>query len=139
MHNATNVSIIINRPPAEVFAGLINFGKWPQWGGGNLVSMEQISTGPLQVDSQLRQVNQTGRKPTETLVQVTDFVPDQTLGIERSNLRGTFTLEPVEIATRLNASFEVDATGLSALIYRIFLKQFVTSDLRKFKALVEAS
>lgn len=84
-------------------------------------------------------MNKTGRKPTETLAQVTDFVPDQTLGIDRSNLRGTFTLEPVKTGTQLNAVFEVDATGLSALMYKMFLKQFVTSDLRKFKALVEAS
>jgi hypothetical protein len=139
MPNATSVSIIINRPHAEVFAWLADFDRWSQWGGGNLVSMEQVSAGPLQVGSQLRQVNKTGRKPTETLAQVTDFVPDQTLGIDRSNLHGTFTLEPIEIGTRLNASFEVEATGLSALIYRLFLKQFVTSDLRKFKALVEAS
>ena len=139
MQNATSVSIVINRPPAEVFAWLIDFDQWPQWGGGNLVSVEQISTGPLQVGSQLRQVNKTGRKPTETLVQVTQLMPDQTLGFERPNLHGTFTLEPIEVGTRLNASFKVEASGLSALMYRLFLKQFVASDLRKFKALVEAS
>ena len=139
MQNATSVSIIINCPPAEVFAWLTDFGKWPQWGGGNLVSMKQVSAGPLQVGSQLRQVNQTGRKPIETLVQVTEFVPDQTFGIERPNLRGTFTLEPVKTGTQLNAVFEVDATGLSALMYRMFIKQFVTNDLRKLKALIEAS
>ena len=138
MHPQANVSVLIHRPPAEVFAWLIDFGKWPQWGGGNMVSMEQISTGPLQVGSQLRQVNQTGRKPTETLVQVTQLMPDQTLGFERPNLHGTFTLESIEVGTRLNASFEVEASGLSALMYRLFLKQFVASDLRKFKALVEA-
>lgn len=139
MRNAASVSIVINHPPAEVFARLIDFGKWSQWGGGNLVSMEQISPGPLQVGSQLRQVNKTGHKPTETLVQVTHLVSDQTLGIARPNLRGTFTLKPIETSTRLNASFEVEATGFSALMYRLFLKQFVMSDLRKFKALGEAS
>ena len=139
MRTATSASIVINRPPAKVFAELTNFGKWPQWGGGNLVSVEQVSTGPLQVGSQLRQVNKTGRKPTETLAQVTHLVPDQTLGIERPNLRGMFTLEPAKTGTQLNAVFEVDSTGLSALIYRLFIKQFVTNDLRKLKALIEAS
>ena len=138
MHNATSVAIIINRPPAEVFAWLTDFDTWPQWGGGNLVSMKQVSAGPLQAGSQLRQVNQTGRKPTETLVQVTDFVPDRTFGIERPNLRGTFTLEPVMTGTQLNAVFEVDAAGLSALMYRLFIKRFVMNDLRKLKALIEA-
>ena len=41
MRNATSVSIVINRPPAEVFAWLTDFDKWPQWGGGNMVSMKQ--------------------------------------------------------------------------------------------------
>ena len=57
----------------------------------------------------------------------------------RRNLRGAFTLEPNEAGTHLNASFEVDASGVSALLYRLFLKRFVASDLRKFKALVDAS
>jgi len=139
MRHATSVSIGINRPPSEVFAALTDFGKWPQWGGGNLVSMEQISPGPLQVGSQLRQVNKTGGKPAETLVQVTDFAPDQALALERPNLRAAFTLEPIEAATYLNASFEVEASGVSALLYRLLLKRFVASDLRKFKALVDAS
>jgi len=139
MHIRTSVSVIIDRPPAEVFARLTDFKTWPQWGGGNLVSIEPMLPGPLQVGSQLRQVNKTGRKPTETLVQVTHWVPDHTLGIEGPNSRSMFTLEPAEIGTRLNVSGEVEATGLSALMYRLFLKQFVVSDLRKFKALVEAS
>lgn len=138
MPHATNAAIAINRPPAEVFAWLTDFDTWPQWGGGNLVSMKQVSAGPLQAGSQLRQVNQTGRKPTETLVQVTDFVPDRTLAIERPNLRGTFTLEPVLTGTQLNAVFEVNAAGLSALMYRLFIKRFVMNDLRKLKALIEA-
>ena len=137
MRNEVTVSVIINRPPMDVFASLTDFAKWPQWGGGNLVSMQQISAGPLQVGSSLRQVNKAGRRPIETLVRVTLFVPNQTLGIERPDLCGTFTLEPVEAGTRLQASFEVRLAGLKALMYRLLLKQFVLSDLRRFKTLVE--
>lgn len=139
MRNETNVSVIINRPPSDVFAALIDLKKWPQWGGGNLENMEQVSSGPLQIGSQIRQMNRTGRKLTESLVQVTHFVPDQALGIERPTLRGIFTLEPVEAGTRLNARFEVEAAGIPALMYRLFLGQFVRNDLSKFKATVEAS
>lgn len=138
MRNEISISIIIKRAPSDVFASLIDLSKWPRWGGGNLVRMEQVSAGPLQVGSQLRQVNRTGRQLIETLAQVTRFVPDQTLGIERPNLRGAFTVEPVETGTRLNTLFEVEATGLTGLMYRLFLGQFVRSDLRKFKAMVEA-
>src|SRR5512139_1704200 len=115
MRIQASVSVIINRPPAEVSAWLTDFGQWPQWGGGNLVSMEQISPGPLQVGSQFRQVNKLGQQPKETLVHVTHWVPDQALGIERPNLRGTFALEPIETGTRLRADFAVGATGFSAL------------------------
>ena len=40
--------------------------------------------------------------------------------------------------TQLNAVFEVNAAGLSALMYRLFIKRFVMNDLRKLKALIEA-
>ncbi len=139
MHNEVSVSIDINRPPARVFASLIDLAKWPEWGGGNLVSMELMSEGPLQVGSQIRQTNRMGGKLTETPVRVAQFVPGQTFGIERPNLRGAFTLEPLETGTRLDATFQVEAAGIMALMYRLFLKQFVKSDLRKFKAIVEAS
>jgi uncharacterized protein YndB with AHSA1/START domain len=139
MRNQISVTVIINRPPSDVFASLIDLSKWPQWGGGNLVSMEQFSAGRLQVGSQLRQVTRTGRKLSKALVQVTHFVPNQTLGIERPNLRGAFTVEPVETGTRLNARLEVEAAGITALMYRLFLGQFVKNDLQRFKAMVEAS
>lgn len=135
-HAQADVSILIDRPPDDVFARLIDFGTWPQWGGGNLISMEQVSAGPLQVGTQLRQMNGTGNKAIETLVQVTQLVPGRALGIERPDLRGTFTLEPVATGTRLSASFEVEATGFSALMYRLLLKQFVAADLRKFEQLM---
>lgn len=139
MHIQTSVSISINCPPPEVFGELINFSRWPQWGGGSLVSMEQVSAGPLQVGAQLRQVNGTGDKATETLVQVTQLAPRWTLGIARPDLHATFTLEPVETGTRLNAAFEVEATGFRALMFRLLLKQFVIADLRKFKRPMSAS
>jgi uncharacterized protein YndB with AHSA1/START domain len=139
MHNEVSVSVDISRSPARVFASLIDLAKWPEWGGGNLVSMELLSDAPLQVGSQIRQTNRRGGKQTEMLVRVAQFVPDQTLAIERPKLRGTFTLQSIETGTRLYATFRVEAGGIMALMYRLFLKQFVQSDLHKFKAMVEAS
>ena len=101
----------INCPPAQVFARLIDVDRWPQW-GGNLVSMEQISAGPLQVGSQYRQVTRGGHEPGESIVEVTEVVPGQRLGIKQPNLEGIFTLDPVEAGTRLNVRFEVEAAGL---------------------------
>jgi len=122
-------NIIINRPPAEVFAGLTNFGKWPLWQGG-LVSVDQISPAPLQVGSQVRQIRK-GDKPAESLMEVTQLVPNQMLALKSPgrplSWQGAFTLEPVDIGTRLALQFEIQASGaaglISALIIKLTLKQ----------------
>jgi hypothetical protein len=133
-----NAHIVIHHPPAQVFAWLIAINRWHQW-GGNVVSMEQISDGALQVGTQIRQVTKGGRKSSVSIVTVTEYAPDQRFGIKGSNLVGTFMLEPFETGTCLNARFNVEATGLMALLYKLMLKQFVMNDLRQFKKLVESS
>lgn len=133
-----SASVIINRSPSDVFASLIDLKKWPEW-GGNLVSMEQISAGSLQVGSQIRQVTKGARKSSESILEVTEYVPDQGFGIKGRNLDGAFRLEQVEAGTRLNAHFEVEADGLMALMYKLMLKRFVMSDLRKFKTMIEST
>ncbi|MEZ4669636.1 MAG: SRPBCC family protein [Anaerolineae bacterium] len=136
MRNEIRVSVTINRPPSRVFAHLVDLKNWPQW-GGDLASMEQISAGSLGIGSTIRQVTKSKRNARESVVEVTEYVPDQRFGIKSSNLEGGFTLEPCEGGTRLNARFEVEASGLAALMYRVMLKQFVMNDLRKFKRIVE--
>jgi uncharacterized protein YndB with AHSA1/START domain len=138
MQVSVNTHIVIHHPPDRVFAWLTAINKLPLW-GGNLVSMEQISAGLLQVGSQIRQVTNGGRKLSESIVEVTEYVPGQRFGIKGSNLEGTFTLEPFQAGTRLNARFEVEATGLIAFLYRVMLNQFVLNDLHKFKKLVEST
>jgi Polyketide cyclase / dehydrase and lipid transport len=138
MQITVDTHIMIHASRTHVFAWLTDIVKWPQW-GGNLVSMEQTSAGSLQAGSQIRQVIKRGRQHSESIVEVTEFVPDGRFGIKAPNLKGTFTLEPIEPDTRLNARFEVEATGPIALMYKLVLKQFVMSDLRKFKTLVEAT
>jgi hypothetical protein len=138
MRISINVHSVIHRPPHEVFAWLTTLEKWDQW-GGNVLSMEQISDGPLQVGSRIRQVTKGGRKTSGSILEVTHYVSDQSFGIKSLQLEGTFTLEPLEADTRLNARFDVEATGLMALLYKLMLKRFVMNDLRQFKKLVESS
>lgn len=132
-----NPHILIQDSSAQVFAWLTAIEKWHQW-GGNLVRMEQISAGALQVGTQIRQVTKGGRKSSESIVEVTEYVQDQAFGIKGSNLEGVFTLESLESGTRLHARFEVKATGLAAVIYRLMLQRFVMNDLRRFKKMVES-
>lgn len=135
MQITVNACVVIHQPPTQVFSCLTDISKWPQW-GGNLVSMEQISAGAIQVGSQIRQITKGGRSPSETVIEVTEYVPDSRFGIKGPTLEGTFILEPIEGSTKLNAQFEIEATGPIALMYKVMLKQFVMSDLGKFKKLV---
>ena len=133
-------NIIINRPPAEVFAGLTNFGQWPRWQGG-LVSVDQISPSPLQVGSQVRQIRESGN-PTESLMEVTHLVPDQLLGLKSPghplSWQSAFSLEPVDRGTQLTLQFEVQASGLAGLISDLIIRLTLKQELNAFKALVEA-
>ncbi len=138
MQITINAHMVIHAPPAQVFAQLTDIDKWPQW-GGNLESMEQISAGSLQVGSQIRQVTKRGRKPGESIIDVSEYVPGSRFGIKGQNLEGTFMLEPVDADTRLNARFEVEATGFMAVMYKLMLKRFVMTDLRQFKRMVEST
>jgi hypothetical protein len=138
MQITINAHIMIHQPLTKVFAWLTDIEKWPQW-GGNLVSMEQISAGSLQIGSQIRQVTKSGRKLAESIVEVTEYVPGRRFGIKGPTLEGTFTLEPVGASTLLNARFVVQTMGPMALMYRLTLKQFVMGDLRKFKKIVESA
>lgn len=137
MQITINPHIVIYASSTQVFARLTDIGKWYQW-GGNLVSMEQISAGSLQVGSQIRQVTKGGRKPSGSILEVTEYVPGQAFGIKGANLKGAFTLEPLEGSTRLHARFEVESMGLVAVMYKLMLKRFVLNDLQRFKKMVES-
>ena len=141
MRTTTSASIVINRSRAKVFAELTNFGQWPQWQGG-LISVDQISPGPLQAGSQLRQVRSSG-KPKESLIEVTCLVPNQMLGVKSPSpplaWQGIFTLESLDASTRFALEFEIQASGLSGLIGHLIIKLTLKQELNTFKALVEAS
>lgn len=139
--NQLKANIIIDRPPAEVFAGLLDFSQWPRWQGG-LISVDQTSPGPLAVGAQLRQVRSSGR-PKESAIEVTHLVPNQLLGVKSPNppiaWQGIFTLEPLGMSTRFILQFEIQASGLSGLIGHLIIKLTLKQELNTFKALVEAS
>jgi carbon monoxide dehydrogenase subunit G len=133
-------NVAINRPPTEVFAGLTDFGTWPK-GQGGLVSVDQISAGPLQVGSQIRQIRK-GGKPTESLMEVTHLVQNQILGVKSQgrplSWNGTFALEPVDGGTQLTLQFEIQTTGLVGLISYLIIRLTLQQELRAFKAITQA-
>lgn len=133
-------TLMISRPPAEVFTWLTDFSKWPQWARG-LASMEQVSAGPVDVGSIIREVWK-GANPTESQIwEITHLVPNQLLGMKTSgrsvSANGTFALAAVDTATRLIVQFEIHTTGLLGII-NVITKLTAKQELNKLKALVEA-
>ncbi len=136
----TNIVVVINRQPAEVFARLTDFSTWPQWIGG-LGAMELVSEGPLKVGSQIRDLgNHTQMR--ESSMEITAFEPNQTLGLKSSGppitFLGTFTLQPVDTGTRLTVQYDIHGSRWARLLYTLIFRLTVKGELRKFKVLVEA-
>lgn len=135
-----NMTVDINRSPAEVFTQLTNFVQWPQWMGG-FDRIEPVSANPLNVGSQIRSVAK-GGKHTESLMEITQFAPNQLLGLKSPSQpvswRGAFTLEPLPTGTRLIAQFTIEGTGFAGFMGILIMKLTVKGELLKFKSLVEA-
>ena len=74
-------------------------------------------------------------------MEVTHLVPNQVLGLKSPgrplSWQGAFTLEPVDIGTRLTLQFEIQASGLAGLISDLIIKLTLKQELKTFKALVE--
>jgi len=134
-------AITIRRPPTMVFAELTDFRKWPRWQGG-LARVEQVSAGPLQVGSQLRQTRASGN-PRESLIEVTLLIPDRVLGLNSPSRpiawHGTFTIEPVEDNCQLTLQFEIRATGLAGIFSDLIVRLTLKQELKMFKAMVETA
>ena len=134
-------AIIIRRPPAQVFAELTDFSKWPRWQGG-LARVEQVSAGPLQVSSQLRQTRTSGN-PRESLMEVTHLIPDRVLGLNSPSRpiswHGKFTIEPTGDNSQLTLQFEIRATGLAGFLADLIIRLTLNQELKMFKAMVETA
>jgi uncharacterized membrane protein len=133
-------TILIDRPPDQVFAELVNFNHWPRWQGG-LASVEQVEDGPLEVGSQLKMVG-LDNKPAVSTMEVTHLIPDKMLGLNSPGRpitwQGTFTIEPIENNSRLTLQFDIRAKGLAGIIADLIIRLTLQQELRTFKAIVES-
>jgi uncharacterized protein YndB with AHSA1/START domain len=135
---SVQATVSIARPPAETFVYLTDFESWHWWGGG-LVSMTKVTPGAPRTGTEVQQVTRRRGRERTTQLEIVELVNDRALTLEGKDLAATFRLEPLNAGTRVTCEVAVPAGGVSALIYRIFLRRFVAGDLRKFKRAVEAA
>jgi uncharacterized membrane protein len=136
--------IVIDRPPEEVFAYLVDPANLPVW-QPSAKSVVLKTDGPFGLGSQLADVREVLGKEIETVIEVTTFVPGQEFSFRTISgpIRSTVVhrLEPVEGGTEVTLAMEGEATGVLRFAARLAqgrVQQEVESNLARLKTALEA-
>ena len=112
----------------------------------DVVKMEQVSPGPLQVGTVYQETRMMKGKPTTTDLKVIAYDPTTrtyAVSAEQSGLTATYhyTFQPEKGGTRINLVCETRGTGLKKLMAPLFaqiLKKEDGDHLQNLKAAIEA-
>jgi len=122
-------NILIKRPVEEVFRYVSTdfFEHYPQW-SPEVKELEKITTGPVRVGTQARQVRTDEGHRTESIFQVTAYQPPRRIWFESLSqpyYRALYEFEPVSELTRIRFTFELEL--------QLFLIPFKTPISRSLK------
>ncbi len=137
------VSVVIHRPLAEVFAILSNLENNMRWRSG-MIAAEKISTGPIDVGTTYRMINSLFGRQVEGQAVVTEYelnrkyatVNKSGLPIETQRI-----FEPVNGGTRVTFAVKAELGGFFNLAKPLFTtigKRRLERDAAKAKELIEA-
>ena len=138
------VSIVIDKPVAEVFRihAYEHVRNHPRW--DPFMQLEQVSDGPIGIGTMIKRINSRSGTPVEGTMEVVEFDPDETLGMvihdgpvemvgrvtyaAESEDRTRFTLN-VEFPGMDESMADMLATEIEKAPQRI--KQFIESELNE--------
>ena len=137
------VSVTIDRPPADVFAGFTDVPHQPDWskGAGKILN---VSENPAKLGTTWTQISKFVGREIEAHFKVTDYDANRRFGSQVDKpipFQLLFVLEPVGTGTKLtmNAAGEPGGFfGVAAPLLRKSLKDTMTSDLGTLKRRLEA-
>ena len=136
-------SVVISRPPEEVFAYISNFENNPRWQGG-MKEARFTSQGPLGVGSTYAQVATFLGRRVESTFEVVDYQPNRL--IKATSTSGSFPItftrivEPVDHGTKVSAIVEGDAAGFFKLAQPLLarmVQRSVDADYTNLKDILE--
>jgi hypothetical protein len=141
------VEKIVQRPPDIVFDFVArhHFENHPRW-DPDLLEMNQMFSGPVQVGTTARVVRRQGRRRVEGTATVREYQPTRSATWEvrfasfRLKQRAELTPERGGAATRLRLSIDTSANGPVAMIVPLLRGRFrrtMTQSLRTIATLVE--
>ncbi|MGA7172332.1 MAG: SRPBCC family protein [Candidatus Dormiibacterota bacterium] len=141
--NEFEIASVIDRPPDEVFAYLVNVERYPDW-NGNISSAKKTSEGPVGTGSTLEFVGKMLGRGFESSVVVTEYAANQRFATKTTSgpfyIEIDYKLEPADGKTALTYAVRGESKGFFKLaepiIVRVTRKQF-EADAESLKALVE--
>jgi uncharacterized protein YndB with AHSA1/START domain len=138
-------SIVIDRPAAEVFAFTHDPSKDALW-QTTLVESQPLADGPMRVGMKMRETRRFLGTRVEITREITAYEPPRRSTFDTVSgpvpMRGEYTIEPVDGATKLTATGELDAHWFFKLAEPVFARMAtreLESSLAQLKDLLEAA
>ena len=136
-------TISVPKPPAEVFAWLLDEDKVPRW-TGRLQAYERLGDGPLGPGSKMRQVLTVGGQPLDLVLAITRYEPpgfaESRFSTNGLDVVTTYTLREAGGGTELTQSLEGKASGFKARllvpVVQPKLESKLTEDLERLRELL---
>jgi uncharacterized protein YndB with AHSA1/START domain len=135
-------SVVIERPPAEVFSYLTDPANVPEW---QSTALEAISEGPMQQGARMSEVRKFLGRKMETTLEVTAYEPGRRFGLKVISGPVPFsvdqTLEPMNGGTRIDVVLEGEPGGFFKLAEPLVeraLRRQVEADFAQLKDILEA-
>jgi hypothetical protein len=142
--NEFEIVAVIDRPVEDVFAGLANVDRAPDWNPG-VTEVRRSSVSPLEVGSTMVYVGKFLGRNFESPSKCTEYIPNERLTTK--TVSGPFhleienTLESVDGGTKVTSIYRGESKGFFKLaepvVVRLAKKQFETAT-ENLKALLEA-
>lgn len=137
-------TLVIGRPPADVFAYLTEVRNLPAW-QPSVVSVERPDEGPVDVGTRFTEVRKFVGRRLHTTMEVTEHAPGERLYLQvvegPVRYRVTHDLEAVDDGTRVNVAVEGETGGFFALADGLVARQGerqLRADFGRLKAILEA-
>ncbi len=137
-------SVVINKPPEEVFAYVADFSNFPNWQKG----LDQIiltSEGPTGVGSTWRETRKVMGRRMETTAEITEWEENSRTAMRSTSgpmdFRMTLNYSAVDGGTRVSVVAEAKMGPFSLLFQPIFsrmLKGQLVGDFRNLKEVLES-
>ena len=137
------VSVTIDRPPADVFAVLTDVPHHPDWSKGAGKTLN-VSENPAKLGTTWTQISKFVGREIEAHLKVTDYEANRRFGSQVDKpipFQLLFVLEPVGTGTKLTMNADGEPGGffgVAAPLLRKLLKDTMSSDLDTLKTRLEA-